>query len=115
VEASVVGRTYPLKAKAQTLVEARLAADDVGKSPLARSSCTAARRSEVDWEERLGLLSVTLLQQISLVLLLDHVEANLDAQPLKNSQLANCLRRMSCYFFHQRSPVWPHPMSRRKL
>lgn len=58
--------------------------------------CLAAevRRPEVDWEERLELLSANLLEQVPLVLVLDNFEDNLDVQQhCKNPQLADCLDR----------------------
>jgi tetratricopeptide (TPR) repeat protein len=59
-----------------------------------RRLAAEVRRPEVDWEERLELLSANLLEQVPLVLLLDNFEDNLDAQRhCKNPQLADCLRR----------------------
>src|SRR5262249_9181660 len=59
-----------------------------------RRLAAEVRRPDVDWEERLELLSTNLLEQEQLVLLLDNLEDNLDAQQqCKNPQLADCLRR----------------------
>jgi predicted ATPase len=59
-----------------------------------RRLAAEVRRPEVDWEERLVLLSSNLLEQVPLVLLLDNFEDNLDAQRhCNNPQLADCLRR----------------------
>jgi hypothetical protein len=93
---SVVGEITPddiLEAVGKRLL-ARCVEEGRSDSDPWRRLATEVRRPEVDWEERLELLSTTLLEQVPLVLLLDNFEDNLDAQQhCKNPQLADCLRR----------------------
>ena len=93
---SVVGEITPddlLEAVGKRLL-ARCVEEGRSDNDPWRRLAAEVRRPEVDWEERLELLSTNLLEQVPLVLLLDNFEDNLDAQRhCNNPQLADCLRR----------------------